>query len=265
MTMVENGLYIPGSPAPISGASRKTSFSHPLSSPTQRFPHFTSSSAMADDGNNKRPAPTYSMDAMDAEVGFTPTSEARVAELARQISHSNSASLSKVSTAHALVNVNPFNMDPAAHPELDPNSPKFNARQWTKTLVHHHISESDTGDILRAGFSFRNLHVHGFGTPTDFQKDVLNVFYSIPSTIRGLLGGAKVAGKTRIQILKNFEGVVRSGEMLVVLGRPGSGCSTFLKTVAGETHGFYVGEDSVINYQGIRVSFCYCPWLGSLY
>ena len=37
----------------------------------------------------------------------------------------------------------------------------------------------------------------------------------------------------------------------MVLGRPGSGCSTLLKTIAGETHGFYIDEKSEINYQGI--------------
>ena len=58
-------------------------------------------------------------------------------------------------------------------------------------------------------------------------------------------------GKHKIQILRNFEGLVRSGEMLVVLGRPGSGCSTLLKTIAGETHGFYIDSKSEINYQGI--------------
>jgi ABC-type hemin transport system ATPase subunit len=38
--------------------------------------------------------------------------------------------------------------------------------------------------------------------------------------------------------------------MLVVLGRPGSGCTTFLKTIAGEMHGLNITEDSHINYQG---------------
>jgi ABC-type hemin transport system ATPase subunit len=38
--------------------------------------------------------------------------------------------------------------------------------------------------------------------------------------------------------------------MLLVLGRPGSGCSTMLKTIAGETHGLYVADNSHINYQG---------------
>ncbi len=58
-------------------------------------------------------------------------------------------------------------------------------------------------------------------------------------------------GKRKIQILRDFEGLVHSGEMLVVLGRPGSGCSTLLKTISGETHGFYIDEKSNINYQGI--------------
>lgn len=39
-------------------------------------------------------------------------------------------------------------------------------------------------------------------------------------------------------------------EMLLVLGRPGSGCSTLLKTIAGETHGLNISENSHINYQG---------------
>src|SRR5437588_2446889 len=30
----------------------------------------------------------------------------------------------------------------------------------------------------------------------------------------------------------------------------GSGCTTFLKTIAGETHGFYIDSKSEIEYQG---------------
>lgn len=55
----------------------------------------------------------------------------------------------------------------------------------------------------------------------------------------------------KIDILQGLDGVVHAGEMLVVLGPPGSGCSTFLKTISGETHGFYVDDKSYLNYQGI--------------
>lgn len=39
--------------------------------------------------------------------------------------------------------------------------------------------------------------------------------------------------------------------MCVVLGPPGSGCSTFLKAIAGETNGIYVNEKSYFNYNRI--------------
>lgn len=196
-----------------------------------------------------------SIDQNYVETGFNPTSEAKIHDLARQMSNRSavkpsdgntlSNTLTRSTTVHTVTGVNPFDLDTDAHPELDPNSPQFNPRAWVKTLVHHHALGAGPDDVMRAGVSFRNLNVHGYGTPTDFQKNVLNVFLSIPA----ILGSKK--GQSKIQILRDFEGVVRSGEMLVVLGRPGSGCSTFLKTIAGETHGFFIDDKSVINYQGI--------------
>lgn len=66
--------------------------------------------------------------------------------------------------------------------------------------------------------------------------------------LRSLFGGGK--GR-KINILQGVDGVLESGETLVVLGPPGSGCSTFLKTLANETHGYFVDEESKINYKGI--------------
>lgn len=40
------------------------------------------------------------------------------------------------------------------------------------------------------------------------------------------------------QILTNFNGILKPGEMCLVLGRPGSGCSTFLKVIANQRVGF---------------------------
>jgi ABC-type multidrug transport system ATPase subunit len=38
--------------------------------------------------------------------------------------------------------------------------------------------------------------------------------------------------------LKNFKGVVKPGEMVLVLGRPGSGCTTFLKVISNQRYGY---------------------------
>ncbi|ADV21505.1 hypothetical protein I305_03530 [Cryptococcus gattii E566] len=48
-------------------------------------------------------------------------------------------------------------------------------------------------------------------------------------------------------LLKNFSGVVKSGEMMLVLGLPGSGCSTFLKVLAGHRDG-YAGAEGDVKY-----------------
>ncbi|KAM4066414.1 ABC-2 type transporter [Hirsutella rhossiliensis] len=39
--------------------------------------------------------------------------------------------------------------------------------------------------------------------------------------------------------------------MLLVLGRPGSGCTSLLKALAGDTHGISIGPGSIVNYHGI--------------
>jgi ABC-type multidrug transport system ATPase subunit len=110
------------------------------------------------------------------------------------------------------------------------------------------LQSSDDRFLARtAGIAFRNLSAHGFGAATDYQKSVGNVMLEGVGLVRRLMG----VGQQRIDILRNFDGLLKPGEMLVVLGPPGSGCSTFLKTIAGETHGFNVDKDSYINYQGI--------------
>ena len=48
-------------------------------------------------------------------------------------------------------------------------------------------------------------------------------------------------------LLKDFNGVVKAGEMMLVVGRPGSGCTTFLKALAG-LHDGYAGVDGDIYY-----------------
>ncbi|KAF2863977.1 hypothetical protein K470DRAFT_254291 [Piedraia hortae CBS 480.64] len=142
---------------------------------------------------------------------------------------------------------NPFHA--AQDSTLDPNSPNFKARDWIKSLVK--LNEAENSRTRTAGVSFKNLNVHGFGAATDYQKDVGNIWLEAVGLVKKTLG---MSHPRRIDILRDFEGLVRSGEMLVVLGPPGSGCSTLLKTLSGETHGFIVDEDSHLNYQGITAN-----------
>lgn len=140
---------------------------------------------------------------------------------------------------------NPFEAEKDS--SLDPHSENFRARHWVRSMIK--LSEAENRLPGRtAGVAFRNLNVHGYGAATDYQKDVGNIWLESIGLAKKALGLSK---PRRIDILRDFEGLVESGEMLVVLGPPGSGCSTFLKTLTGETHGFVVDEGSYLNYQGI--------------
>jgi ATP-binding cassette subfamily G (WHITE) protein 2 (PDR) len=128
---------------------------------------------------------------------------------------------------------------------LNPNGANFSARAWAKAVVE---MVSGSGHKFRTtGVAFQHLNVFGFGSPTDYQKDVVNVWLETVGFVRGLFGH----NKRRIDILREFDGVVKSGEMLVVLGPPGSGCSTLLKTIAGDFNGIFVDDKSYFNYQGM--------------
>jgi ATP-binding cassette subfamily G (WHITE) protein 2 (SNQ2) len=48
-------------------------------------------------------------------------------------------------------------------------------------------------------------------------------------------------------LLHDFSGVLKPGEAMLVVGRPGSGCTTFMKTLAGITQG-YAGVDGTVRY-----------------
>ncbi|RSL89934.1 ZEB2-regulated ABC transporter 1 [Fusarium floridanum] len=158
-----------------------------------------------------------------------------VRDLARQYTHQSQMS---------SVSGNPFLMEDEESP-LNPRSEKFRALTWAKSVVK--LLHDNGLTSRKAGVCYQNLNVFGYGQPTDYQKDVANIWFEAANWPRQLMG----YGKTRIDIVRDFDGIVRNGEMLVVLGPPGAGCSTFLKTISGETSGIYVNDDAYFNYRGI--------------
>ncbi|TKA65501.1 hypothetical protein B0A49_05715, partial [Cryomyces minteri] len=140
---------------------------------------------------------------------------------------------------------NPFEAEEGS--ALDPQSPIFNARAWAKAFLKLQFQDPEKNPQRTAGVAFRNLNVHGYGAATDYQKSVGNILLEVVGVARRMFG----VGQRKIDILRSFDGLVNSGEMVVVLGSPGSGCSTLLKTISGETHGFVVEDGSYLNYQGI--------------
>ncbi|SPO04603.1 probable ABC1 transport protein [Cephalotrichum gorgonifer] len=155
--------------------------------------------------------------------------------------------------------INPFL---SSRPSLDPNNvEQFDARKWVRAVLQHSASSPEKYPRQTSGVSYLDLTVYGSGGgAASYQKDVLNV----------LSGGPRLAmqwlrqRRSRVPILESFEGIVKSGEMLLVLGRPGSGVSTLLKTIAGETQGLFVDESSHISYQGIPMDTMHQTFRGEV-
>ncbi|KAL1964230.1 hypothetical protein VTN77DRAFT_7188 [Rasamsonia byssochlamydoides] len=114
-----------------------------------------------------------------------------------------------------------------------------------------------TGESAKkVGVVFKNLTVKGVQSSASFVK-------TLPDAIIGTFGPdlyrivqfffpAIRFGKrppTR-DLIRDFSGVVRDGEMMMVLGRPGAGCTTFLKAIANDRAGYaaVLGE---VSYGGI--------------
>lgn len=113
--------------------------------------------------------------------------------------------------------INTF-LDSTEDPELDPNDDKFDSRKWVKNLLTMTSRDPDRYPRRTAGVTFRNLTVFGYGTGADFQANFLNIWVTVLDWLRTKLGFMK---PKPITILQDFDGIVRPGEMLVVLGRPG--------------------------------------------
>ncbi|KAK5006697.1 hypothetical protein LTR28_006185 [Elasticomyces elasticus] len=102
------------------------------------------------------------------------------------------------------------------------------------------------------GVVFRDLIVKGHGLGAALQPTIGDFFLGLPRFFTKLFTkGAKAAiAKPSIrEILSNFNGCIKPGEMLLVLGRPGSGCSTFLK-VLGNQRGGYQEVMGTVTYGG---------------
>ena len=189
-----------------------------------------------------------------SSISSTPDADtSSSSDLEKAVSNPEVQQLARQITAHSVKTVggqdypNPFLEGDDVDPSLNPTSKSFRPESWVRTLIGLQSRDPERYPQRVAGISYRNLNVHGFGSLTDYQKTFGNYPLSLVSLFNSITG----RGKRKIQILRDFEGLVRSGEMLVVLGRPGSGCSTLLKTIAGQTHGFFIDEKSEINYQGI--------------
>lgn len=102
----------------------------------------------------------------------------------------------------------------------------------------------DDHSAKRIGVIYKNLTVKGIGAKATFVKTlpdaVIGTFgpdlYRLLCRFLPFLAFGNTGAKRTL--IHDLTGVVRDGEMLLVLGRPGAGCSTFLKALANNRQHF---------------------------
>jgi len=123
----------------------------------------------------------------------------------------------------------------------NPESDNFELETYMKRLFKN---REELGLLARsASVVFEDLCVDGLGSGVTYGETLGSTFLA-PFK---LLTRRKQPVK---HILEHFTGSVQPGEMLLVLGRPGSGCSSLLKTLANQT-GSFSHISGEISYSGI--------------
>ncbi|KAG1466250.1 hypothetical protein G6F56_004724 [Rhizopus delemar] len=124
------------------------------------------------------------------------------------------------------------------------NTDEFNLSEF----LHGVSQELDANGKKRKhlGVLWENLHVEGLGADAFTIPTVLSNILSVFNFYKIF---KKKDSSTKV-ILDNLTGCCRDGEMLLVLGRPGAGCSSFLKVIAN-MRGSYTRIDGTVSYGGI--------------
>lgn len=189
--------------------------------------------------------------------GFTPQVAKDIQLLAKTITHQTGEAnnddyqllLSRTLTHMSQVpGVNPIAED--VDPRLDPYLDSFDSRFWIKNLRKLTYSDLDYYKPSTLGFVYKNLRAYGQANDADYQSNVGNIIYKSLNQFVKKFDKA-YQKRNEFDILKSMDGIIPAGKVTVVLGRPGAGCSTFLKTVASQTYGFHIDPSSVLSYDGL--------------
>jgi ATP-binding cassette, subfamily G (WHITE), member 2, PDR len=95
------------------------------------------------------------------------------------------------------------------------------------------------------------MNAFGYGTPTDFQKTIANIWLALLGMAAWrLFPKSSTSGHKRVEILGQSNGSL-SRQDVHNSRSPWLGCSTVLKTISGDRNGICVDKNSYFNYQGI--------------
>lgn len=186
--------------------------------------------------------------------GFDHHVQDQVRQLARTLTQQSSLHQKK---EHTLPEegINPIFTNTEAddyNPRLDPTSDEFSSAEWVQNMSNISNSDPDYYKPYSLGCYWKDLVATGESADIEYQANFLNGPYKGLKTVYNTVVPSTASSKDKnFKILKSMEGAVNPGELLVVLGRPGSGCTTLLKSISSNTHGFNIAKESTISYSGM--------------
>lgn len=111
----------------------------------------------------------------------------------------------------------------------------------SRMFGHTRQAASEEEKTRHLGVVFQNLTVKGMGLGAALQPAFGEISLGLPRLINNLVtrGPQKTVREPLMRtIIDDFSGCIKPGEMLLVLGRPGAGCSTFLKVLGNQRFGY---------------------------
>ncbi|KAJ1898592.1 ATP-binding cassette transporter snq2 [Kickxella alabastrina] len=127
----------------------------------------------------------------------------------------------------------------------------FNLNSWLRGRQ----AEEGPPFAKRFGLVFKDLSIYGANVSNRHISTLITPFWKlIKNSYRGFGILQLFTGMSnKRQLLHNISGEVKEGEMLLVLGRPGSGCSTLLR-VMGNHRKTYTKITGTVSYGGLEPS-----------
>lgn len=123
----------------------------------------------------------------------------------------------------------------------------FNFKDYLESGVR--AADSNGQRHQKMGVVFKNLTIVGEGADASTILTLVSPFVGLAKRLNPLRWAKKSHG-TVFDIVHNVTGFCEEGEMLLVLGRPGAGCSSLLRVLANSRKGFLAIKGEV-NYGGI--------------
>jgi len=156
------------------------------------------------------------------------------AELQRELSRLSRASRTE---NHAPAGDSEKGVVVIGSPASEEEAPQFDLEAALRGNLN---SEREAGIRPKhIGVYWDGLTVKGMGGSTNYVKtfpDAFTDFFDVITPVLGWLGMRKKG--TEVTLLNSFKGICKPGEMVLVLGKPGSGCTTFLKSIANQRYGY---------------------------